>query len=231
MKKPDTSVQYQLSEYKIDQWWVKEIDDAFDNIELPSNVRRACKVVKNFVTLALDTQLSDASSYKCETCKDSGQTCVGNSGLAEDGNAHVLETYPECGYAESAKHTEPVAWRLLFDDEQLATTNPNERDAWLHQRYDITPLYDHPQDLAPLHAAGFESITDLIAAYEAARQDAARYRWLKAVTSEKREPYSNSFYWSVAREYGGKGEIFRGNRLDIVIDAAIAAAPSSEQTK
>jgi hypothetical protein len=186
----------------------------------------ACTTCANKIRAMIQPEPTHTDA--CETCKDTGQTCVGNSGLVEDGNAPVLEPCPECAYGESAKHTKPFGWACWLDDQKpeikTAQLCNDEPLAYPNRR----PLYDHPQNLAPLHAAGFESITDLRAAYEAAKQDAARYRWLKAVTSEKREPYSNSFYWSVAREYGGKGEIFRGNRLDIVIDAAIAAAPSPE---
>lgn len=51
-------------------------------------------------------------------------------------------------------------------------------------------------------------------------KDAARYRWLRdQVTPD--DFYSGAPRWSVAREQGGYGEVFRGEKLDEAIDSAL----------
>lgn len=64
--------------------------------------------------IALRRDGADVS--KCDTCKGTGQQCVGYSGLAEDGNGPVMEPCGECGYGsdlpEEVLFTE--AWKRRF---------------------------------------------------------------------------------------------------------------------
>lgn len=38
------------------------------------------------------------ANHICETCKGTGQICMGRSGRDDDGNAPLTEACPECGY-------------------------------------------------------------------------------------------------------------------------------------
>lgn len=64
-------------------------------------------------------QAGQQAEPKCDTCHDTGQHCVGTSGLESDGNAPVLERCPECGYGDE-QQAEPVADEPLPLDENWA---------------------------------------------------------------------------------------------------------------
>lgn len=65
----------------------------------------------------------------------------------------------------------------------------------------------------------------LAQALEEARKDAERYRFLRDARSPK-DFYSNEPNWNVACEQGGTGTVYRGERLDAAVDAALAARVS-----
>lgn len=70
---------------------------------------------------------------------------------------------------------------------------------------------------------GVGAVRRLLAAYDriatgVVMADAARYRWLReaAQTTDFTTPR-----WTVAKEHGGCGQVYRGEQLDAAIDAAM----------
>ena len=105
-----------------------------------------------------------------------------------------------------------------------------------------TPLFDHPYDHAALAAAGFASVEDLLAAWQGAQKDAARYQWRRNDEMQNDKTKRWGPYISART---AKGEIVSryaetSAEYDAAIDHAIcasimeslyAAAPAPENKK
>ena len=141
------------------------------------------------------------------------------------------------------QEVQPVAWLITWPK---GATTVKDADVSVHQYIAIgctaDPLYTHPYDPAALTAAGFASVEDLLAAWQGAQKDAARYQWRRNDEMQNDKTKRWGPYISART---AKGEIVSryaetSAEYDAAIDHAIcasimeslyAAAPAPENKK